>query len=128
VLHDGGGDRSQTVAALSIILDGIRARGYVPAPLCASRPKLAAAQAAPTVTRRRASRGTTLDVVSAVRAALSGRATGFSNGRDGTVEAIRTLTVTKQSYGDPFPGAPPMTPWPSLEDAGRPRRGISGNR
>ncbi len=35
VLHDGGGDRSQTVAALSMILDGISARGYVPAPLCA---------------------------------------------------------------------------------------------
>ncbi len=35
VLHDGGGDRSQTVAALPVILDGIRSRGYVPAPLCA---------------------------------------------------------------------------------------------
>lgn len=35
VLHDGGGDRSQTVAALPRILDGIRARGYLPVPLCA---------------------------------------------------------------------------------------------
>ncbi len=34
VLHDGGGDRSQTVAALSTILDGIAARGYMPVPLC----------------------------------------------------------------------------------------------
>jgi peptidoglycan-N-acetylglucosamine deacetylase len=28
LLHDGGGDRSQTVAALPAIIDGLRARGY----------------------------------------------------------------------------------------------------
>ena len=28
LLHDGGGDRSQTVKALPLIIDGIRARGY----------------------------------------------------------------------------------------------------
>ncbi len=28
LLHDGGGDRSQTVKALPMIIDGIRARGY----------------------------------------------------------------------------------------------------
>ena len=35
--------------------------------------------------------------MSAARAALSGRATGSSKGRDSTVEAIRTLTVTRRS-------------------------------
>jgi transposase len=35
--------------------------------------------------------------VSAARAALSGRAKGRSKGRDGQVEAIRTLMVTKRS-------------------------------
>lgn len=33
-LHDGGGDRSQTVAALPAILDLIAARGYRTVPLC----------------------------------------------------------------------------------------------
>src|SRR5579859_1740026 len=28
LLHDGGGDRSQTVKALPLIIDGVRARGY----------------------------------------------------------------------------------------------------
>ncbi len=28
LLHDGGGDRSQTVAALPLIIDGLRAKGY----------------------------------------------------------------------------------------------------
>lgn len=28
LLHDGGGDRSQTVAAVPLIIDGLRARGY----------------------------------------------------------------------------------------------------
>lgn len=34
LLHDGGGDRSQTVAALPLILDGLRARGLTPVPMC----------------------------------------------------------------------------------------------
>ena len=37
VLHDGGGDRSQTVAALPRIIAGIRARGYRIVPICATR-------------------------------------------------------------------------------------------
>jgi transposase len=38
-----------------------------------------------------------LDAVSAARAALSGTASGLSKGRDGAVEAIRTLMVAKRS-------------------------------
>jgi transposase len=38
-----------------------------------------------------------LDAISAARAALSGRAKGSPKGRDGTVEAIRILVVTKRS-------------------------------
>nr|MDP9333824.1 polysaccharide deacetylase family protein [Actinomycetota bacterium] len=34
-LHDGGGDRSQTVAALPAIIEGLRARGYTFVRLCA---------------------------------------------------------------------------------------------
>ncbi|MHB8671333.1 MAG: polysaccharide deacetylase family protein, partial [Acidimicrobiales bacterium] len=34
LLHDGGGDRSHTVAALPIILDGLRQRGYHVVPIC----------------------------------------------------------------------------------------------
>ena len=33
LLHDGGGDRSETVRALPMIIDGIRARGYEVAPI-----------------------------------------------------------------------------------------------
>jgi cellulose synthase/poly-beta-1,6-N-acetylglucosamine synthase-like glycosyltransferase/spore germination protein YaaH/peptidoglycan/xylan/chitin deacetylase (PgdA/CDA1 family) len=33
LLHDGGGDRSETVRALPMIIDGIRARGYEIAPV-----------------------------------------------------------------------------------------------
>ncbi len=33
LLHDGGGDRSQTVAALPAIIDGLRARGYTLVPI-----------------------------------------------------------------------------------------------
>jgi peptidoglycan/xylan/chitin deacetylase (PgdA/CDA1 family) len=33
-LHDGGGDRSQTVAALPAIISGIRAAGYTLVPVC----------------------------------------------------------------------------------------------
>ena len=33
-IHDGGGDRSQTVAALPAIIDGLRARGYTFVRLC----------------------------------------------------------------------------------------------
>lgn len=33
-LHDGGGDRSQTVAALPGIIDGLRARGLTPVSIC----------------------------------------------------------------------------------------------
>jgi len=34
-IHDGGGDRSQTVAALPGIITGLRARGYTFVRLCA---------------------------------------------------------------------------------------------
>ena len=33
-IHDGGGDRSQTIAALPAIIDGLRARGYTLVRLC----------------------------------------------------------------------------------------------
>ncbi|HEX8057123.1 MAG TPA: glycosyltransferase [Novosphingobium sp.] len=33
LLHDGGGDRSHTVAALPVIIDGLRARGYTLVPV-----------------------------------------------------------------------------------------------
>jgi peptidoglycan/xylan/chitin deacetylase (PgdA/CDA1 family) len=33
-MHDGGGNRSQTVAALPAIIDGIRAAGYTIVPVC----------------------------------------------------------------------------------------------
>jgi peptidoglycan/xylan/chitin deacetylase (PgdA/CDA1 family) len=35
LLHDGGGDRRNTVAALPAIIEGLRARGYEFVPLCA---------------------------------------------------------------------------------------------
>jgi transposase len=47
--------------------------------------------------RRRQGKSDPLDAISAARAAQSGRATGSSKGRDGQVEAIRTLMVTKRS-------------------------------
>jgi transposase len=47
--------------------------------------------------RRQEGKSDPLDAVSAARAALSGRAKGRSKGRDGQVEAIRTLMVTKRS-------------------------------
>lgn len=47
--------------------------------------------------RRRSGKSDPLDAVSAARAAQSGTATGSSKGRDGHVEAIRTLVVTKRS-------------------------------
>jgi transposase len=47
--------------------------------------------------RRQQGKSDPLDAVSAARAALSGRAKGRSKGRDGQVEAIRTLMVTKRS-------------------------------
>ena len=34
ILHDGGGDRSQTVIAVSQIIDGLRARGFTLVPVC----------------------------------------------------------------------------------------------
>jgi transposase len=47
--------------------------------------------------RRRQGKSDPIDAVSAARAAQSGSATGGSKGRDGEVEAIRTLMVTKRS-------------------------------
>src|SRR5450631_3177819 len=47
--------------------------------------------------RRRAGKSDPLDAVSAARAAQSGRARGAPKGRDGAVEAIRTLMVAKRS-------------------------------
>jgi peptidoglycan/xylan/chitin deacetylase (PgdA/CDA1 family) len=35
IMHDGGGDRSQTVAALPAVIGGIRAAGYQIVPVCA---------------------------------------------------------------------------------------------
>jgi transposase len=47
--------------------------------------------------RARQGKSDPLDAVSAARAALSGRASGAPRGRDGAVEAIRTLMVAKRS-------------------------------
>ena len=47
--------------------------------------------------RRQHGKSDPLDAVAAARAALSGRANGSPKGRDGEVEAIRTLMVTKRS-------------------------------
>jgi transposase len=47
--------------------------------------------------RRRQGKSDPLDAISAARAAQSGTATGSSKGRDGQVEAIRTLMVAKRS-------------------------------
>jgi transposase len=47
--------------------------------------------------RRRQGKSDPLDAVSAARAALSGRAAGAPKGRDGAVEGIRVLMVTKRS-------------------------------
>ena len=38
LIHDGGGDRSQTVAALPQIIDGVRAAGYRIVPVCGAAP------------------------------------------------------------------------------------------
>ena len=35
IMHDGGGNRAQTVAALPAIIGGIRAAGYQIVPVCA---------------------------------------------------------------------------------------------
>ena len=47
--------------------------------------------------RHRNGKSDPLDAVSAARAALSGRASGEPKGRDGAIEAIRSLTVAKRS-------------------------------
>jgi hypothetical protein len=47
--------------------------------------------------RYRSGKSDPLDAVSAARAALSGRASGVPKGRDGAVEAIRSLMVAKRS-------------------------------
>jgi hypothetical protein len=47
--------------------------------------------------RRRQGKSDPLDAVSAARAAQSGRARGAPKGRDGSVEAIRALMVTRRS-------------------------------
>ncbi len=47
--------------------------------------------------RRRQGKSDPLDAVSAARAAQSGRASGAPKGRDGAVEAIRTLMVARRS-------------------------------
>jgi transposase len=47
--------------------------------------------------RRRAGKSDPLDAVEAARAALGGRARAVAKGRDGSVEAIRTLMVAKRS-------------------------------
>jgi transposase len=47
--------------------------------------------------RRRQGKSDPLDAVSAARAAQSGRARGAPKGRDGTVEAVRALMVTRRS-------------------------------
>jgi transposase len=47
--------------------------------------------------RRRQGKSGPLDAVSAARAALSGRARGLPEGRDGQVEAIRALMVAKRT-------------------------------
>ena len=47
--------------------------------------------------RRRAGKSDPLDAVSAARAVQSGRASGAPKGRDGAVEAIRSLMVARRS-------------------------------
>jgi transposase len=47
--------------------------------------------------RRRQGKSDPLDAVSAARAAQSGKAVGASKGRDGMVEAVRTLMVARRS-------------------------------
>jgi transposase len=47
--------------------------------------------------RRRQGKSGPLDAVSAARAAQSGRARGAPKGRDGAVEAIRSLMVARRS-------------------------------
>jgi transposase len=47
--------------------------------------------------RHRNGKSDPLDAVSAARAAMSGRASGAPKGRDGAVEAVRTLMVAKRS-------------------------------
>jgi transposase len=47
--------------------------------------------------RRRSGKSDPLDAVAAARAAQSGKAKGSSKGRDGQVEAIRTLVVARRS-------------------------------
>jgi transposase len=49
--------------------------------------------------RHRNGKSDPLDAVSAARAAQSGRAAGEPKGRDGAVEAIRSLMVAKRSAG-----------------------------
>jgi transposase len=49
--------------------------------------------------RRRQGKSDPLDAISAARAAQSGRARALPKGGDGTVEAIRTLMVTRRSAG-----------------------------
>jgi transposase len=51
----------------------------------------------PSLNRERDGKSDPLDAVSAARAALSGRAAGVPKGRDGAVEAIRSLMVAKHS-------------------------------
>src|SRR5712692_4822447 len=55
--------------------------------------------------RRRPGKSDPLDAVSAARAAQSGRACGAPKGRDGTVEAVRTLMVAKRSARSERPQA-----------------------
>src|SRR5216683_1195409 len=54
--------------------------------------------------RRRQGKSDSLDAVSAARAAQSGRARGAPKGRDGSVEAVRTLMVAETASLRPRPG------------------------
>ncbi|MGD0567581.1 MAG: glycosyltransferase [Candidatus Sulfotelmatobacter sp.] len=51
LLHDGGGDRAETVRALPMIIDGVRARGYEIAPVYELLDKTRADVMAPLTTR-----------------------------------------------------------------------------
>jgi len=70
LLHDGGGDRSETVAALPGIIDGLRARGYA----FTTVDRLQAGVTGPYLTRTgAASRARGVGIIAAFRLQLAGR-------------------------------------------------------
>ena len=109
LMHDGGGNRSQTVAALPIIIQTLRARGYTIVPLCGGTtfvphvPQLfnfgTAQPLAQTVT-------STAPVVASAPTADGGGA--WSVGSDGSVytfgDAVNYGSMAGQALADPVVG------------------------